>query len=64
MKVRPIRPHKGGRTVKRSTDVTPVTDAMLKELHEHGVSLGDIIEWAVVIKYAYMLEERGEGNGS
>ena len=44
---RPIRPHKGGRTVKRSTDVTPETAERLRILKQlHGVSLGDLIEAA------------------
>jgi len=45
---RKITPHKGGRTVKVSSDVTPVTKAALDALREQqGLSLGDLIEWAV-----------------
>lgn len=45
---RQITPHKGGRTVKKSTDVTPIVASMLEVLHtQHGISLGDIIEDAV-----------------
>lgn len=41
-----ITPHKGGRTVKRSTDVTPQTQARLEELRQAGISLGDLVEEA------------------
>ena len=33
-----ITPHKGGCTVKRSTDVTPQTQARLEELRQAGIS--------------------------
>lgn len=47
LKPRTITPHKGGRTLKKSTDVTPETAAILAELwQDHHVSLGDVIEWA------------------
>ena len=39
-----ITPHKGGRTIKKSADVTPETEARLREAKEkHGLSLGDLI---------------------
>lgn len=42
-----IPPHKGGRTIKKSADVTPQTEAKLKDLKEkRGLSLGDLIAWA------------------
>ena len=43
---RKITPHKGGRTVKVSSDVTPETKERIVRLKAHGVSLGDLIEWA------------------
>lgn len=47
-----IMPHKGGRTVKKSTDVSPDVSNMLAYLwREHHISLGDIIEDAVIAKY-------------
>lgn len=50
-----IPPHKGGRTIKKSADVTPETEAKLKDLKEkHGLSLGDLIAWAVDICEAYL----------
>ena len=49
---RQITPHKGGRTVKKSTDVTPEVDSMLAELYQqHEISLGDIVDEAVRSKY-------------
>lgn len=39
-----ITPHKGGRTVSRRVDMTPATRDNLKDL---GVSLGDLVQWAV-----------------
>ena len=50
--VRHITPHKGGRTIKRSTDVTPETNERLRLLAEHGISLGDLIEDAAIAKLA------------
>ncbi len=45
---RTITPHKGGRTVKVSSDVTPETKKAINALRElHGLSLGDLVEWAV-----------------
>ncbi len=45
-----ITPHKGGRTIKKSADVTPEVDARLREIKEkRGLSLGDLIAWAVVL---------------
>lgn len=52
LKQRQITPHKGGRTIKRSTDVSPEIDAMLKELHASGISLGDLVEEAARTKHA------------
>ena len=46
LKQRHITPHKGGRTIKRSTDVTPETQAALEELRQAGISLGDLVEEA------------------
>lgn len=41
-----ITPHKGGRTIKKSADVTPETEARLRELKEkYDLSLGDLIYW-------------------
>lgn len=50
LKQRHITPHKGGRTIKRSTDVTPETNERLRLLAEAGVSLGDLIEEAAAVK--------------
>jgi hypothetical protein len=49
---REITPHKGGRTVKKSTDVTPEVASMIVKLSEQGVSLGDIVEAAVRSRFA------------
>ena len=47
-----IRPHKGGRSVKKSTDVTPEVDKMLTELYKnYHISLGDIVDEAARAKY-------------
>lgn len=46
-----ITPHKGGRTIKRSTDVTPETQRLLEQLRESGISLGDLVEEAARQKY-------------
>lgn len=46
---RKITPHKGGRTIKKSTDVTPETAEMLAKL---DISLGDLVEEAVRARYA------------
>lgn len=44
---RQITPHKGGRSVKVSADVTPVTKERIDALKNlWGVSLGDLIQWA------------------
>lgn len=51
---RKITPHKGGRTIKKSTDVTPEVAEMLAKL---DISLGDLVEEAVRARYAQM--ERG-----
>ena len=52
MAKREITPHKGGRTVKKSTDVTPELDQMLAYLwQQHNISLGDIVAEAVKVKY-------------
>lgn len=48
---RKITPHKGGRTIKKSTDVTPETAEMLAKL---DTSLGDLVEEAVRARYAQM----------
>ena len=47
-----ITPHKGGRNVKKSTDVTPTTAKLLDALRERGVSLGDLVEEAAKVKAA------------
>lgn len=47
-----IQPHKGGRRVKKSTDVTPEVNEMLAVLSEHGISLGDIVDEAARAKFA------------
>jgi len=52
LKQRHITPHKGGRTVKRSTDVTPETQAALETLRLAGISLGDLVEEAAQRKLA------------
>ena len=52
LKRRHITPHKGGRTIKRSTDVTPETQAALEALRQAGISLGDLVEEAARRKYA------------
>lgn len=52
LKQRHITPHKGGRTVKRSTDVTPETQAALEALRQAGISLGDLVEEAAQRKMA------------
>lgn len=60
LKRRHITPHKGGRTVKRSTDVTPETNERLRILSEcHNISLGDLIEAAAADTLA-MLEAAKE----
>mgnify|MGYP003426259316 FL=1 len=41
---RTVTPHKGGRTEWAKARVTPATKAAIKQL---GISLGDLIEWAV-----------------
>jgi len=46
-----IRAHKGGRTVKKSTDVTPETARRLSILSVEGESLGDIVEEAVNARF-------------
>jgi len=48
---RKIRAHKGGRTVKKSTDVTPETARRLSILSAEGVSLGDVVEEAVNARF-------------
>lgn len=52
LKQRHITAHKGGRTIKRSTDVTPETNERLRLLAEQGISLGDLIEEAAAAKLA------------
>lgn len=52
LKQRHITPHKGGRTVKRSTDVTQETQAALEALRQAGISLGDLVEEAAQRKLA------------
>jgi len=47
-----ITPHKGGRIIKKSTDVTPETAAILRRLSDLGVSLGDLVEEAARQKLA------------
>lgn len=50
--VRRITAHKGGRTVKRSSDVSAEVNEMLTWLRqEHDISLGDLIEEAARQKY-------------
>ena len=45
---RTITPHKGGRTETQLATMTPETKAAVSEIKEkHGLSLGDLIEWAV-----------------
>lgn len=51
--VRQITPHKGGRTVKKSTDMTPEVAEMLAKL---DISLGDLVEDAVRSRYAQMVQ--------
>ena len=49
---RRITPHKGGRNVKKSTDVTLDVAKMLEILYQqYDISLGDIVEEAVNQKY-------------
>ncbi len=43
---RTITPHKGGRTICKSTNVTPETNELIKHLCKYGISLGDLVEWA------------------
>lgn len=53
LKERHITPHKGGRTIKRSSDVTPETNGRLAVLRDrYGISLGDLIEQAAAVKLA------------
>lgn len=52
---RHITPHKGGRTVKRTTDVTPATQKLLEALREAGISLGDLVEVAANTAAAQLL---------
>ena len=53
LKGRHITPHKGGRTIKRSSDVTPETNERLAVLRDqYGISLGDLIEEAAAAKLA------------
>ena len=51
-----ITPHKGGRTIKRSTDVTPEVNAMLAKLKGRGISLGDLVEEAAQRKMAELTD--------
>lgn len=47
-----IKPHKGGRTVSKRTDVTPEVNGMLKYLWQHHrISLGDLVEEITKAKY-------------
>ena len=47
MTKRKITPHKGGRFIRKSTNVTPDVDEMLSFLwKEHKISLGDIVSMA------------------
>ncbi len=43
---RRIVPYKGGRTIKRSLDVTPETNEKLRILRQQGISLGDLVDSA------------------
>jgi hypothetical protein len=54
LKQRHVTPHKGGRTIKRSTDVTPETNERLRLLAEQGISLGDLIEESAAAKFAQL----------
>lgn len=55
LKERNITPHKGGRTIKRSTDVTPETNERLAVLRDqYDISLGDLIEQAAAAKLAQL----------
>ena len=48
-----IRPYKGGRVVKKSTDVTLEISVMLGYLRKYyGISLGDLVEEAVRQKFS------------
>jgi len=56
-----ITPHKGGRTIKRSTDVTPETDALLRHLSvNYNISLGDLVEEAAEAKVSEIEKEQYE----
>jgi len=47
-----IRPHKGGRSISKRTDVTPVSARKLAALRrDHQISLGDIVAEAVEKKW-------------
>lgn len=53
LRQRQITPHKGGRTIKRSTDVTPETNERLAVLrNRYDISLGDLIEQAAAARIA------------
>lgn len=63
LKRRRITPYKGGRTVKRSTDVTPETNQRLQILSErHNISLGDLVEAAAADTLA-MIDARENHDG-
>lgn len=49
---RKITPHKGGRSVRKSTDVTPEVAQMLAYLWEnYKISLGDLVSMAAQVIY-------------
>ena len=51
-KKRMITPYKGGRSIPKSTNVTPQIAQKLADLRsDHGISLGDIIDEAVTAKW-------------
>lgn len=50
---RKITPRKGGRSVRKSSDVTPEVAQMLAYLwKQHKISLGDLIDTAARVFYA------------
>ena len=52
MAKRKITPHKGGRFIRKSTNVTPEVDQMLSFLwKEHKISLGDLVSMAAQAIY-------------
>ena len=63
MTKRKISPHKGGRSVRKSTDVTPEVARMLAYLwKEHNISLGDLV--ADVTRMAYTKKHSQDQGGA